>query len=281
MNLRDIKRIVKGQRAIDGAGVKLVRVLGGNDVYDIDPFLMLDVFDSVNPNDYTKGFPMHPHRGIETITYLINGTIEHEDSLNNKGVISDGECQWMTAGSGILHEEMPKASKRMLGFQLWLNLPKEHKMSSPQYFDISKEMIPVVAEDDATIRVIAGNYKNKAQGVDPKYVKATLYDITVKPGKAITMDTIPSDNVFIFLMQGDAIINGQNLQEKTAVLFGEGDSIEIAATNKELRFIYFSGEPLKEPIAWAGPIVMNTNEEINKTFQELRNGNFIKHNIVK
>lgn len=281
MKTRKINRIVKGQRAIDGAGVNLVRVLGGNDVYDIDPFLMLDVFDSVNPEDYTKGFPMHPHRGIETITYLINGTIEHEDSLDNRGIISDGECQWMTAGSGILHEEMPKASKRMLGFQLWLNLPKEHKMAPPHYFDISKDMIPVVVEEDATIRVIAGDYNNKAQGIDPKYVKATLYDITVNQGKSFSINTKSSDNVFIFLMKGNAIIDDQILQEKTAALFGDGDVITIAAMEEEVRFIYFSGKPLKEPIAWAGPVVMNSNEEINQTFKELREGNFIKDNVEK
>lgn len=281
MSIREIKRTVRGQRAVDGAGVNLVRVLGGNDVYDFDPFLMLDAFDSINPRDYTNGFPMHPHRGIETVTYLIKGKIEHEDSLKNKGVIGDGECQWMTAGSGILHEEMPKASERMLGLQLWVNLPKEDKMTMPHYFDISKDMIPVVEEDNATIRVISGDYKGKGKGVDPKYVKATLYDVTVKPGNTIRIDTKPEDNVFIFLIEGDGKVGNQPIAEKTAVLFGEGSAIEVSATDKEVRFVYFGGKPLKEPIAWAGPIVMNTDEELNEAFRELRKGTFIKHDIVK
>ena len=224
---------------------------------------------------------MHPHRGIETVTYLIKGKIEHEDSLKNKGVIGDGECQWMTAGSGILHEEMPKASERMLGLQLWVNLPKEDKMTMPHYFDISKDMIPVVEEDNATIRVISGDYKGKGKGVDPKYVKATLYDVTVKPGNTIRIDTKPEDNVFIFLIEGDGKVGNQPIAEKTAVLFGEGSAIEVSATDKEVRFVYFGGKPLKEPIAWAGPIVMNTDEELNEAFRELRKGTFIKHDIVK
>lgn len=281
MSIRKIKKTVRGQRTVDGAGVSLVRVLGYNDVYDFDPFLMLDAFDSLDPKDYTKGFPMHPHRGIETVTYLIRGKIEHEDSLKNKGVISDGECQWMTAGSGILHEEMPKASERMLGLQLWLNLPKEDKMTMPQYFDVSKDMIPVVEEEDATIRVISGDYKDKAQGIDPKFVKATFYDITLKPNKSITIDTNPEENVFVFLIQGDAKLGDQHIPEKTAVLFGEGSTIEVSATDKELQFVYLSGKPLNEPIAWAGPVVMNTKDELSQTFRELDEGTFIKHHIEK
>lgn len=281
MSMRNIIKTIRGQRTMDGAGVSLVRVLGYHDVYDFDPFLMLDAFDSLNPKDYIKGFPMHPHRGIETVTYLIQGKIEHEDSLKNKGVISDGECQWMTAGSGILHEEMPKPSERMLGLQLWLNLPKEDKMTMPHYFDVSQDMIPVVEEEEATIRIISGDYKGKGQGIEPKFVKVTFYDITVKPNQSITIDTKPEDKVFIYLIQGDGNVDNQRIPEKTAVLFGEGSSIQVSATEKEVRFVYLSGKPLNEPIAWAGPVVMNTKEELNETFRELEEGSFIKHKIEK
>lgn len=277
MSIRDIKKTVRGQRAVDGAGVNLVRVLGRSDVYDFDPFLMLDAFDSTDPEDYIKGFPMHPHRGIETVTYLIKGEFEHEDSLKNVGHLRDGECQWMTSGSGILHQEMPKPADRMLGVQLWVNLPKADKMTAPRYSDISKDMIPVVEEEDAVVRIISGDYKGKAKGVDPAFVKATLYDVTVKPGKTITIDTKEEDNVFIFLIEGDGLVKDQFVSEKTAVLFGEGSLIQVSAKESEVRFIYFGGKPLKEPIAWAGPIVMNTKEELSEAFSELEQGSFIKH----
>ncbi len=277
MSIREIRKTVKGQRTVDGAGVNLVRVLGGNDVYDFDPFLMLDAFDSEDPDDYTKGFPMHPHRGIETVTYLIQGEIEHEDSLKNKGVINDGECQWMTAGSGIMHQEMPKEADRMLGLQLWVNLPKKEKMTVPKYFDISKDMIPIIEDENGIVRVISGNYEGKIQGVDPAFVKASLYDITIKPGKTMVINTNVEDNVFIFLILGDGYVGDRLIDEKTAVLFGEGSLIEVTATDKEVRLVYFGGKPLNEPIAWAGPIVMNTKEELKEAFKELEEGNFIKH----
>lgn len=277
MSIREIKKTVRGQRAVDGAGVNLVRVLGRSDVYDFDPFLMLDAFDSTDPEDYINGFPMHPHRGIETVTYLIKGEFEHEDSLKNIGHLRDGECQWMTSGSGILHQEMPKPADRMLGVQLWVNLPKADKMAAPRYSDISKDMIPVVEEEDAVVRIISGDYKGKAKGVDPAFVKATLYDVTVKPGKTITIDTKEEDNVFIFLIEGDGLVKDQFVSEKTAVLFGKGSSIQVSAKESEVRFIYFGGKPLNEPIAWAGPIVMNTKEELSEAFSELEQGSFIKH----
>ena len=225
MSIREIRKMVKGQRTVDGAGVNLVRVLGRNDVYDFDPFLMLDAFDSEDPNDYIKGFPMHPHRGIETVTYLIQGEIEHEDSLKNKGVIRDGECQWMTAGSGILHQEMPKEADRMLGLQLWVNLPEKDKMTDPRYFDISQDMIPMAEDENGIVRVISGTYKGETKGVEPAFVKASLFDITVKPGKTMVINTNVEDNVFIFLILGDGYVGDRLIDEKTAVLFGEGSSI--------------------------------------------------------
>lgn len=211
------------------------------------------------------------------MTYLIQGEIEHEDSLRNKGVINDGECQWMTAGSGILHQEMPKEADRMLGLQLWVNLPQKDKMTEPRYFDISKDMVPVVKNENGIVRVISGTYAGEAKGVDPAFVKASLFDITIKPGKTMVLDTNIEDNVFIFLILGDGYVGEKLIAEKTAVLFGEGTSIQISATDEELRFFYFGGKPLKESTAWAGPIVMNTKEELTKTFEELEEGNFIKH----
>ena len=277
MSEREIKKTVRGRATVDGDGVHLVRVLGNETVEDFDPFLMLDSFDSKNPPDYTRGFPMHPHRGIETITYLIEGEMEHQDSLGNKGVIRGGESQWMTAGSGIMHQEMPQASDRMLGLQIWLNLPRKDKMTDPVYFDIKGSMIPVVKEDKAEVRVISGVYKD-AKGVVPGFVQATLYDVSIEAGASLTIATKPEENVFVFLILGDAEIGGKVVKEKAAVLFGPGDVIKVAAAGgRPLRLIYFSGPKLKEPVAWGGPIVMNTREELEETFAELRAGKFIKH----
>lgn len=277
MKHRSIKKTVKGQRAIDGAGVKLVRVLGGNDVKDFDPFLMLDSFDTNNPADYLAGFPFHPHRGIETITYLISGRIDHEDSLGNKGAIIAGESQWMTAGSGIMHEEMPKEDGRMLGFQLWLNLPQSEKMCEPAYLSITKDMVPVIEKGNAEIRVISGAWGD-IKGTPPRYIQASIYDISLPAGESLDIPTPCDETVFIFLIEGNAVINDETLGEKTAVLFDEGDLVTLAAEpDKPLRAIFYSAPPLEEPIAWGGPIVMNTNEELNEAFAELQAGSFIKH----
>lgn len=273
---RRIVKTIRGQRTTDGAGVHLVRVLGGRDVEDFDPFLMLDSFDSTNPADYIKGFPMHPHRGIETITYLIQGEIDHEDSLGNKGTIRGGQSQWMTAGSGILHQEMPQAAKRMLGLQIWLNLPQSEKMTDPTYFDITETDIKPVQTEDGVVRVISGEYAG-VKGVKPHHVQATLYDVTVNPGRTMLLPTKPDENVFVFLIEGDAVIDGSEIPEKTAVLFGEGETVAVSApTGREARVIFFSGKKLREPIAWGGPIVMNTRAELEKAFEELENGTFIK-----
>lgn len=276
MALRRIIKTVRGQRAVDGAGVSLVRVLGGRDVKDFDPFLMLDSFDSTDPDDYTAGFPMHPHRGIETITYLVQGEIDHEDSLGNKGTIRSGQAQWMTAGSGILHQEMPKAADRMLGVQLWLNLPRDEKMTEPKYFDISEMQIRRVEMAEGTVRVISGNFRG-IQGVTPHHIKATLLDVTVKPGREMMIDIKRGENVFIFLLEGSAVIDGGEVQPKTAVLFSDGDAVAVGAPGQgETRFLLCSGKRLEEPIAWGGPIVMNTREELQHAFDELEAGTFIK-----
>ncbi|MEA4890222.1 MAG: pirin family protein [Clostridiaceae bacterium] len=272
---RKIAKTVRGVQTIDGAGVHLVRVLGHDDVYDFDPFLMLDSFDSTDPEDYIKGFPMHPHRGIETITYLIEGDIEHQDSLGNKGSILSGQSQWMTAGSGIMHQEMPKPADRMLGFQLWLNLPKSEKMSPPAYYEITQEMIPAVQSGGALVHVIAGCYGD-AVGARPKHIQATLLDVALASGALFTLDTKTDETAFLFTIIGDAVVQGRHIPEKTAVLFGEGDQIAVLAPESEAsRIIFFSGKALHEPIAWGGPIVMNTKEELDLAFRQLRAGSFI------
>lgn len=280
MKERTVKKLVQGQRAVDGAGVQLVRVLGHGDVYDFDPFLMLDAFDSTNPIDYTKGFPFHPHRGIETFTYLIKGNIEHKDSLGNHGSILDGEAQWMSAASGIMHEEMPKASDQMLGLQLWINMDQKDKMKEPAYHDLGKDNIVEVEEEHAHIRLLSGNYKGY-QSFDPRFVKASILDVVLKANKEISIDTKAEDNVFIFTIDGAVLIDGKEIKNKTAVLFFDGDFIKLKAPQADTRFIVFMGKPLHQPIAWAGPVVMNTHEELNQAFQELNQGSFIKHQISK
>ncbi len=276
MKQRKIKKTVRGQRAIDGAGVHLVRVIGNRDTAEFDPFLMLDSFDSTDPADYIAGFPTHPHRGIETITYLISGKIEHEDSLGNKGTIIAGESQWMTAGSGILHQEMPKPSARMLGIQLWLNLPRAEKMTDPAYLTITKDMIPLVAENNAEVRVLSGRYHG-AGGAKPGHIQATILDVHLTRGESIELQTNPDEVVFVFFIEGDGVIEDQFIPEKTAVLFDSGDFVKISPEpDKCVRFLFFSGKPLHEPVAWGGPIVMNTQQELQLAFDELRNGTFIK-----
>ncbi|MCE5189285.1 MAG: pirin family protein [Eubacteriales bacterium] len=276
MGQRDILKTVRGQRAVDGAGVRLVRVLGHPDVYDFDPFLMLDSFDSRDPQDYIAGFPWHPHRGIETITYLVHGRIEHMDSLGNKGVISSGESQWMTAGSGILHQEMPQASERMLGIQLWLNLPRAQKMANPAYLSILPEDIPVVRIGNADIRVLSGSLSG-VSGVTPRHIPASIFDISLPRDEALTLPVNPDETVFVFLMEGGGLIGDELIPEKTAVLFGSGNEIALEATlDSDLRVLFFSGKALHEPIAWGGPIVMNTRKELDTAFDELQRGTFIK-----
>ena len=275
---RTIKKIITGKSAVDGAGVKLVRVFGYNDTKDFDPFLMFDAFDSKDPNDYIKGFPWHPHRGIETITYLINGDIEHQDSLGNKGSIKDGDCQWMTAGSGIIHQEMPKASERMLGAQLWLNLPSKHKMTEPKYRGVTKNEVPEIIENGNKIHIISGNYKGKEGSTNGDFVKILYLDVELSPKKDWSLETKATDTLFTYIIQG-AVSFGDDadlIEEKHLVLFNEGSNLKIKAGENGARLLILSGKPLDEAIAWGGPIVMNTAEELNKAFEELENNTFIK-----
>ncbi|HNY10205.1 MAG TPA: pirin family protein [Candidatus Wallbacteria bacterium] len=278
-DIRRVKKIVTGVKATDGAGVRLTRVFGNGDVKDFDPFLMLDAFDSLNPDDYTKGFPWHPHRGIETITYLVSGKIEHGDSLGNKGCILDGGCQWMTAGSGIIHQEMPKPSERMLGVQLWLNLPSKDKMTVPKYNDILKSDVPVVDDGDHKIRVIAGTYKGTSGAFAGEYVKPAFLDVQLKAGREWSFVTGNDSTLFIYIFEGAGrLVSGSDelIAEKHAVLFGAGKTFWIKAADMGMRFLLLEGKPLKEPVAWGGPIVMNTQEELDLAFKELDDDTFIK-----
>ena len=277
MGAREINKIVTGKNQVDGAGVKLVRVLGYANVWEFDPFLMLDAFDSENPEDYIKGFPWHPHRGIETVTYLIQGEIEHGDSMGNHGSIKDGGCQWMTAGKAVMHQEMPQPSDRMLGVQVWLNLPKKNKMVAPQYRDLSADRIPKVKEEGCQIGIIAGTYKNQEGATQGDYVKATFLDVTLEEAFTWEHDTNPEDTVFVYIVAGEGYFGGEDKQllpSRRAVLFQKGDQLVITAGKHPLRMFVFSGKPLHEPIAWGGPIVMNTSDEIDQAFKEIRQGNF-------
>lgn len=278
--LRGIRKIVSGQKTQDGAGVHLVRVISRPDVIDFDPFLMLDAFDSYNPDDYIKGFPWHPHRGIETVTYLIQGDIEHGDSLGNKGSILDGGCQWMTAGGGILHQEMPQASERMLGVQLWLNLPAKDKMTRPQYREIVSENIPKVKKEGTTVAIISGKYDDVSGAVHGDYVKMTFLDVELGNESEFQLDTNPEDTVFIYTVYGSGSFEGQMVDAKSGVLFENGEHFKVKAMDSGLRFLLFTGKPLKEPIAWGGPIVMNTREELNQAFQDLEDGTFIRKDVI-
>lgn len=279
MKTREVVRTVKGSRQVDGAGVSLVRVMGYNDTRDFDPFLMLDAFDSTDPEDYIKGFPMHPHRGIETVTYLIKGRIDHEDSLGNKGSIRDGDCQWMTAGSGILHQEMPIAAERMLGAQLWVNLPQKDKMTEPKYREITADMIPIIKEEEGEVRILSGNYKGIKGAMQADYVKVLYLDIIVYAHKTMIVPTAESENLFVYIVNGSGKFGNQeiNIESHTGVLFNKGTKVKVTAGEKGIRMFLISGESLKEPIAWGGPIVMNTREELYKAFDELEKGTFIKH----
>ena len=280
-NIRTIRKIITGQNAIDGAGVRLVREIGFNDTKDFDPFLLLDAFDSIDPKDYIKGFPWHPHRGIETITYLIKGNIEHGDSMGNKGNILDGDCQWMTAGSGIIHQEMPKPSERMLGTQLWLNLPAKDKMVRPKYGPISKNEIPVIDEKDKKVHILAGTYNGNKGAMEGDYVKALYLDVEALANSEWVLDTEPDHTLFVYILQGAASFGEESdkiVPEKHVVLFSEGNKFRVKVSDKGIRFLLMSAKPLHEPIAWGGPIVMNTNEELNLAFKELDINTFVKEN---
>ncbi|HZK28383.1 MAG TPA: pirin family protein [Thermoclostridium sp.] len=272
---RMIKDKVKGYRTTDGAGVSLVRVLGKSTVEMFDPILMLDSFDSTNPEEYTAGFPMHPHRGIETISLLANGNMVHKDSVGNEDGITDGEVQWMTAGAGILHEEKLPASDKLLGVQLWLNMPKEYKMAPPEYQSIKKDEIKEISIDGGTLRLISGQYKEHT-GFTGKYLPLDYYHILLEANKEFTIETEQDKSVMVFLLVGNAKVAGETISEKTAVKLTDGDTLEIESLEEAVQILFISSNKLEEPVSWGGPIVMNTKEELDLAFRELREGTFLK-----
>ena len=275
--LREVTKQVQGHRTKDGAGVSLVRVLGINTTEDYDPFLMLDSFDSTDPADYTAGFPMHPHRGIETFTFLSKGTIVHEDHLGTKAAIHDGEAQWLTAGSGAFHSEMPQPAERMLGLQLWLNIPAKYKMTAePFYHGVVNSEIQEFPFEGGRLRLLAGSYKGHS-GIQGKYLPLDYYDIFLDPHASVTLD-VPGENrsAMVFTLEGDAAVCGTAVSEKTAAKLGDGDTVVIEAGDRPIEIIFMCSDRLDEPVAWYGPIVMNTQEELDKAFEELRTGGFVK-----
>ena len=275
---RKIKNMATGFRTRDGAGVDLVRVLGHDTVEEFDPILMLDSFDSTDPDQYTAGFPMHPHRGIETITYVYRGQITHRDSLGNEDTIAQGEVQWMTAGSGILHEEKLPASERLLGVQLWLNMPAKNKMSAPAYNRIKNSQIQEIMLDNGNLRLLAGEYED-TKGYASKYLPLDFYDLHLDTNASDVINTDRERSVMIFTLSGNAYIGGELVREKTAVKLTPGDYVEIMATDKNAQVLFVSSTFLNEPVAWGGPIVMNTKEELSKAFEELKNGTFLQKDI--
>jgi redox-sensitive bicupin YhaK (pirin superfamily) len=300
MSIRPVKRVIHAKPTIEGAGVKLQRAFGFGETKDFDPFLLFDDFRNDNPDDYLAGFPWHPHRGIETITYVLAGSVAHGDSLGNSGTLGAGDVQWMTAGSGILHQEMPRgdASGKMHGFQLWANLPSSLKMTDPRYQDVAGKDIPEVVDDDGTaVRIVCGEFwgkKGPVEGVaaDPRYL-----DISIAPGVRRTLPVETTRHAFAYVFAGTGTFRdasnpravktegvgpggeaaGDVAGNRSLVLFDRGDEITVQAGDQGLRFLLVSGKPIEEPVAWYGPIVMNTQQELRQAFQEFQNGTFIKH----
>lgn len=299
MKTRKIKKVFKSQSVLEGAGVRLKRAMGNKELPQFDPFLLLDDFRSDHPNDYLKGFPWHPHRGIETITYVLKGTVEHKDSMGNSGIISAGDVQWMTAGSGIIHQEMPMGDKAgaMYGFQLWANLPASHKMMDPRYQEVKQSDIPEVVLDNGTkIKLICGSIKNTKGPVRDIVVDPEYLDITVPAHAEFVHKTKRGYTVFAYVIDGQGFLckerkpfsyeaDGENyfdIQREpyasngTLVLFDDGDEVSVQTENQTVRFLLISGKPIGEPIAWYGPIVMNTQKELEIAFREYQNNTFIK-----
>lgn len=299
MSIRPVKRLVKAKPTIEGAGVHLHRAFGFGNTSDFDPFLLLDDFRNDRPEGYRAGFPWHPHRGIETITYVLAGTVEHGDSLGNRGSIGAGDVQWMTAGSGIIHQEMPKGDPhgRMHGFQLWANLPSSLKMTEPRYQEVRAADIPVITDDDGTrVLVVCGSFQGTSGPVEGIATDPIYLDVTIPPDQGKTFRVEATRNAFAYVFAGagrfcnassplavptegvgwsDTVPPSQ-AENRSLVLFDRGDEISVQAQEEGIRFLLVSGKPLGEPVAWYGPIVMNTQEELRQAFEELKRGTFLK-----
>jgi len=281
---RKIRMVLKSKPVIEGAGVHLKRVFGFSEVPNFDPFLMLDDFRSDNPEHFRKGFPWHPHRGIETITYVLKGDVEHGDSMGNKGIISSGDVQWMTAGNGIIHQEMPKGDPEgsMHGFQLWTNLPASQKMMRPRYRGITASQIPeVVMDNGVRIKIIAGTVGDTTGPVRDIVINPEYLDCTVPERVEYVHTTKPGYTAFIYVIDGKGVVNDTEVGNQTLILFDTGEEFAIKATGENVRFLLLTGEPLNELIAWRGPIVMNTQAELETAFREYQEGNFVKHRQSK
>jgi len=301
MSIRPVKRIIQSHPTIEGAGVKLRRAFGFGETSEFDPFLLLDDFRNDRPEDYRAGFPWHPHRGIETITYVLAGTVEHRDSLGNEGALGAGDVQWMTAGRGILHQEMPQGDAKgsMHGFQLWANLPSSHKMTAPRYQDIGAEAIAEIIDDDGTrVRVICGEFWGKRGPVEGVAADARYLDISVPPNRRKTLPVETERHAFAYVFEGSGSFRSAStpfgvltekenpdgseklVREQTGnrslVLFDSGSEVVVDAGEEGIRFLLVSGKPIEEPVAWYGPIVMNTQAEIEEAVRELRSGTFIR-----
>jgi redox-sensitive bicupin YhaK (pirin superfamily) len=299
VSIRPVKRVAQSKPTLEGAGVKLRRAFGFGDTSEYDPFLLFDDFRNDNPNEYLAGFPWHPHRGIETITYVLAGTVEHGDSLGNRGSLGAGDVQWMTAGSGILHQEMPQGDLhgRMHGFQLWANLPSSLKMTAPRYQDVTGKDVPEVVDDDGTrVRVVCGSFWGKTGPVDGVAADPRYIDVSVPPGVRRSLAVELDRHAFAYVFAGsgsfrdasaprpvrtDIVGSGgeatfDSIGNRSLVLFDSGDEITVQAGDEGIRFLLVSGKPIEEPVAWSGPIVMNTRAELQLAFDELNRGTFIK-----
>jgi len=275
---KKIASVIRPQLVSEGAGVKLQRSIATRTLNYLDPFLLLDHFDSNRPEDYLAGFPMHPHRGIETVTYVLDGSVHHQDSLGNAGTIGKGDIQWMTAGGGILHEEMPQRSDRMNGFQLWVNLPAKQKMMHPRYQDVPSKAIPQVQRNDGSlIRVVAGNVDGTPGAVTDIAADPLYLDVTVPPQSKFTYPIPAGHNSFSYIFEGSGSFGeeGSNVTAPTLIVWGDGDFIEVTTKDSLVRFLLVSGKPLNEPVARYGPFVMNTKEEIEQALDDLRRGTFV------
>ncbi|WP_019176983.1 pirin family protein [Methanomassiliicoccus luminyensis] len=278
--MRRVDRVLKGEETMEGAGVRLKRVLGRDERSTLDPFLMLDMFESDDPRDYQAGFPAHPHRGIETVTYMLKGEMEHGDSTGTRGLIGPGEAQWMTAGSGIIHQEMPVVSSEGInGLQLWVNLPQRAKMKRPQYRDVRKDSIKKVdLGDGVEARIIAGELEGSAGPVRDLESDIQFFDVVMNPGSTVSLNVPRGRTSFALVLDGAASFEpgGSPVKKGEAAVFADGDSVQAGASDRGARFLLISGDPLNEPVFWRGPIVVNSQEELDRTFEELRNGTFVK-----
>jgi redox-sensitive bicupin YhaK (pirin superfamily) len=300
MSLRPVKRLIRSKPTVEGAGVHLRRAFGFGDTSEFDPFLLLDDFRNDVPADYLAGFPWHPHRGIETITYVLAGTVEHGDSMGNRGAIAAGDVQWMTAGRGIIHQEMPKGdlAGRMHGFQLWANLPSSLKMMPPRYQEVKAADIPEIKDDDGTeVRVVCGRFWGKTGPVEGVAADPIYLDISVPPGQRKTLPVETTRHAFAYVFSGDGkfcnasgplavpteavgwldMAPPSQADNRALILFDRGDEVEVRAGDEGIRFLLVSGKPLQEPVAWYGPIVMNTQQELRQAFEELERGTFLEH----